>query len=374
MRCPTLLILGPTPPPYHGVSVATQVLLTSELASHFHLLHIELADRRGIAFVDRPDFHDVRLFVSQWLHLVRALLRNPPALTYLAVSQSTIGFLRDSFFIWPCRLVGSKVILHLHGGNFRAWYERCPTWMKYYTRTVLRQTDRIIILGESLRPLFSGLVADQRLTVVPNGIIWKADDSHVRHRNTVRPFRILHLSTLNRLKGALDLLACIPYVLQSRRDVQFILAGPWSHAKDEDDAKKFILEHSLNDVVAFTGAVTTNEQKYLLYEEADVFVFPGVQQEGQPLVALEAMAAGLPVLFTNRGCLRETVLDGVAGLEIRSQDPQYLAERLLWLLDRPEEITRMSKNARERFLAHYTQHHFVANMRGAFENTLGTVA
>jgi hypothetical protein len=55
MRFPTLLILAPTPPPFHGVSVATQVLLTSDLAHHFHLVHIELADRRGIAFVDKPD-------------------------------------------------------------------------------------------------------------------------------------------------------------------------------------------------------------------------------------------------------------------------------------------------------------------------------
>jgi glycosyltransferase involved in cell wall biosynthesis len=374
MRCLILLILGPTPPPYHGVSVATQALLTSELASHFHLVHVELADRRGIAFVDKPDFHDVLLFVRQWVRLLRALLRKRPAISYLAVSQSTIGFLRDSLFIWPCYLAGSKIVLHLHGGNFRTWYEKCAPWMKYYVRTVLRRVSRIIVLGESLRLLFSGLVPDCSVTVVPNGIAWNRQEPHVCTPSAGQTFRVLHLSTLNRLKGALDLLASIPHVLKLRQDVQFILAGPWSHSADEEEAKRFIVEHRLERIVTFTGAVTTPEQKYSVYEGADIFVFPGVQQEGQPLVALEAMAAGLPVLFTNRGCLRETVLDGVAGLEIRSQDPQHLAERLVWLFDRPEEIARMGKNAHERFLTHYTQRHFIMNMQHALESTMKDVA
>jgi glycosyltransferase involved in cell wall biosynthesis len=246
--------------------------------------------------------------------------------------------------------------------------------MRYYVRVVLRRICRTIILGESLRPLFSGLIPDRRVAVVPNGIPWLGQESHVRKPSAVRPFRVLHLSTLNRLKGALDLLASIPHILKVRQDVQFILAGPWSHSSDEAEAKRFILEHRFGNIVAFPGAVATTAHKYSLYQEADIFVFPGVQQEGQPLVALEAMAAGLPVLFTNRGCLRETILDGVAGLEIRVQDPHHLAERLLWLLDRPEEIARMGKNAHERFVTHYTQRQFITNMHDVLKDAMKDVA
>lgn len=61
-------------------------------------------------------------------------------------------------------------------------------------------------------------------------------------------------------------------------------------------AKRFILEHRLGNSVVFPRAVATTAHKYSLYEEADTFVLPGIQQEGQPLVALEAMAAGSLVL------------------------------------------------------------------------------
>src|ERR1700693_6406166 len=76
MGRPILLIVGPTPPPYHGVSVATQALLTSDLDRHYQMEHIELADRRGIEYVDKPDFHDFLLFIYQWLRLLGTLLRN----------------------------------------------------------------------------------------------------------------------------------------------------------------------------------------------------------------------------------------------------------------------------------------------------------
>jgi glycosyltransferase involved in cell wall biosynthesis len=95
-------------------------------------------------------------------------------------------------------------------------------------------------------------------------------------------------------------------------------------------------------------------------------VFPGVQQEGQPLVVLEAMASGLPVLFTNRGCLRDTVIEGECGLEVRCNDSLHLADRLLWCLDHPQETERMGRNARERFERFYTHERFIRRMHDLF--------
>ena len=113
-----LLILGPTPPPFHGVAVAVQTLLGSNLANRFQVAHLDLADRRGIQHVNKPDLHDVVLFVRQWLKLLRILINFYPNVSYLVLSQSTVGFLRDSLLIWPAYLRGSHVVLHLHGGNF----------------------------------------------------------------------------------------------------------------------------------------------------------------------------------------------------------------------------------------------------------------
>ena len=356
---PTILVIGPSPPPFHGVSVAMDAILKSSLRERFRLCHLDLADRRGIEHVDKPDLHDVVLFLKQWWRLITLLRRERPAVAYLAISQSTIGFLRDSLLMLPAWIAGAHVVLHLHGGNFKAWYESRSLLMRLYVRMILRRVSYVAVLGESFRRLFDGLIASNRVAVVPNGIDWlavinPAREQHKPHRN-----RILHLSTLSRLKGALVLLAAIPLVLKIRQDVEFILAGPWLHEEDRREAESLIIHHGLSGHVVFTGPVSTLEHKRSIYSLADLFVFPGLQQEGQPLVVLEAMASGLPVLFTDRGCLRDTVIEGECGLEVRSNDPQHLADRLLWCLDHPEEVERMGWNARERFERFYTSERLV---------------
>jgi glycosyltransferase involved in cell wall biosynthesis len=228
-----------------------------------------------------------------------------------------------------------------------------------YVRMVLRRVSYAAVLGESFRRLFDGLIASTCVVVVPNGIDWPAVQKQARERHKPHRHRILHLSTLSRLKGALALLAAIPMVLKIRQDVEFMLAGPWLNEEDRREAESFIACHGLSGHVVFTGPVSTLEHKRSIYSSADLFVFPGLQQEGQPLVVLEAMASGLPVLFTDRGCLRDTVIERECGLEVRSNDPQHLADRLLWCLDHPEEVERMGRNARERFERFYTSERLV---------------
>jgi glycosyltransferase involved in cell wall biosynthesis len=356
---PSLLVIGPTPPPYHGVSVAMKAILESSLAIKFDFLHVDLADRRGIEHVDKPDLHDVVLFVKQWWRLITLLRRERPALAYLAISQSTIGFLRDSLLTLPAWIAGAHVVLHLHGGNFKAWYESRSFLMRAYVRLVLRRVSYVAVLGESFRHLFDGLIASDRVAVVPNGIDWPVVQKPAREQYKPHRYRILHLSTLSRLKGVLVLLAAVPMVLKVRQDMEFMLAGSWLNEGDRQEAESFIAHHGLSGHVVFTGPVSALEDKRSIYSSADLFVFPGVQQEGQPLVVLEAMASGLPVLFTDRGCLRETVIEGECGLEVRPNDPQHLADRLLWCLDHPEEVERMGRNARERFERFYTSEQLV---------------
>jgi len=74
------------------------------------------------------------------------------------------------------------------------------------------------------------------------------------------------------------------------------------------------------------------------------------------------MAAGLPVIFTDRGCLRDTVVNGETGLEAPINDASQLAGRILWLLDHSEEMEAMGKRARQRYESLYTKKRHIENM------------
>jgi len=157
-------------------------------------------------------------------------------------------------------------------------------------------------------------------------------------------------------------------VVGHRQDVEFVFAGPWSHAEDKRWADQFIAQQGIAEYIWFSGQVDGDEKK-ALFESADVFAFPGVQQEGQPLVVIEAMAAGLPVIFTDRGCLRDTVINGETGIEVPINDPHRLADRILWLLDHPDDMKAMGRRARQRYESLYTKKHHIENMIEVFASS-----
>jgi glycosyltransferase involved in cell wall biosynthesis len=99
--------------------------------------------------------------------------------------------------------------------------------------------------------------------------------------------------------------------------------------------------------VRFTGAVS---DIWPLLAKADLFVLPS-RYETLGIAALEAMAAGLPVMASNVGGLKELVAPGVTGELVEPGNPDALAEQLIALLRSPETLWRMGKAAQERAAA-----------------------
>jgi glycosyltransferase involved in cell wall biosynthesis len=361
-----VLVIGPTPPPHHGVAVAIQTLLDSRVKEAFEIRHLDLADRRGIEYVNAPDLHDVFLFIKQWLGFIQILIRDRCKIVYVPISQKTVGFIRDSFFVWPAILVGSRVVIHLHGGGLRTWYETRGRVLKFYVRRLFSGVAHVIVLGNSFRSIFDGLVPAEKISVIPNGIRWNDNDAaSIGTVGKRRRYRILHLGTLSQAKGTLVLLAAAAILVKIRRDIEFVFAGEWSRPQEKEQAQSFITQEGFADAVLFTGSVA-GQAKSALFRSADLFVFAGVQQEGQPLVVIEAMAAGLPILFTDRGCLRETVIEGENGLEVRCNDPEHLAKQILLLLESPESLKRMGVRSRTRYEAHYTEERYAEKIVALF--------
>src|SRR5437763_1359877 len=90
-----------------------------------------------------------------------------------------------------------------------------------------------------------------------------------------------------------------------------------------------------------------------MFRTADVLVFPTIAQEALGRTAVEAMAAGLPVVASRIGGLPFTVAEGATGLLCEPGEPDDLARKLEILLDDPELRWRLGQAGRRRFEEHY---------------------
>lgn len=365
-----ILIIGPTPPPYHGVSMTTENILNSNLHKRFRIIHLDTADRRSLSNIGKIDFVNVYLAFIHFFKFLWLCIKENPEVVYVPISQSALGYLRDSLFLISAKPFHRKVVVHLHGGYFREFYDQSNKLMKLLIQWTLKDVQRVIVLGQSLKYIFRGLVPDKKIAVVPNGIEGKTfNELRLKYQNSrlgKDPLKILFLGSLMRTKGFIDVMHAIPQILSKRNDVKFVFAGEIRYSKERQEVDSFMAKNNLKPFIEFT-AVVSGKEKIRLFLSSDIFIFPPVQVEGQPLVILEAMAAGLPIITTDTGAITEAVLNGVNGFIIEKRNSRQIVEKILLLIENESLRKKMGEKSREQFLKHYTQNKFIENLAKLFQ-------
>ena len=207
-----------------------------------------------------------------------------------------------------------------------------------YQRTLPR-VDRVVCVSEEVGASFLAKgVPARKLRVVRNGIRprpIRVDRAGVRARLGLDPSaRIaLTLGRLTRQKGHHSLLKVIPSVITRAPETRFVWAG---RGPLEHDLRAEVRRRGLEQHVRLLGQ---RDDVPALLAASDLLVLPS-RFEGLPLVVLEAMAAGLPVVGTRVCGTTEAIADGVTGRLVPIRDRAALAEAILQVLERPALAAR----------------------------------
>lgn len=344
---PCIIIIGPTPPPRHGVSVMVEFLLKDLAHRGRPFAHVNTSDGRSLAHIGRPDAYDAFLFVRQWLVLLRRVVKHR-SIVYLPISQTTAGVFRDCLFLMVPFVLGVPYVFHLHGGDFRQWLEGSAAPMRRWVRLLLGRARTAIVLDPSFRLIFEGLVAPENIAVVSNGVPDpRAGPVEKRTPRSSPALEVAYIGFLSPGKGVDVLVSAAGRVLEQFPTARFTLAGNWPAGGFRQRLEAMPALTKCSGRIQFVGPVEKEDKRELL-ERATIFVFPGVQQEGQPLVLLEAMSYGLPIVCTDTGCNAATVGPDAA-LIVRRGDPEDLADKICRSLADPAWRARAGAAARARY-------------------------
>lgn len=153
---------------------------------------------------------------------------------------------------------------------------------------------------------------------------------------------IIYVGRFVREKGIHVLLDAASVILAKEPKAKFVIVGGGKRDRFED----FVRWYGLSEKVCFTGFMA-NRSLHQLYRVADVAVFPSLY-EPFGIVALEGMAAGIPVVASDAGGLKEVVLHDVTGTLSFANNPESLAWGILRVLGDPDRAGRLNANARVR--------------------------
>ena len=106
------------------------------------------------------------------------------------------------------------------------------------------------------------------------------------------------------------------------------------------------------------------------YTDKSGFLFPTKRYEGFPMVLVEAMFAGLPIVAFDMGGVSDAVIDGITGYLLRPEDISGFKRRVIELSQNPELAAKLGASAREKAMAEYTVDAMINGYEHVFEEVL----
>jgi glycosyltransferase involved in cell wall biosynthesis len=262
------------------------------------------------------------------------------------------------------RKLRKKIVYTCHLGEWElsgrklSLFERVHLLLDPY---LMRRVNRVIALNNSAKESFvskSKINAD-KIVVVHNGVdtdffrpYTETGESTRKKYGLEGKLTVLFVGRMARIKGVEHLVKSANILANDfgYGNVVFVLVGPFSFDATEKPINReemlgFIKQHQLDRNIVLTGSLPLEEVR-ALYAASDIFVLPSLA-EGDPLVTLEAMASGKPVIGTRIGGIPHHIRDGWNGFLIDPANEQQLADKIEYLIDNPEERKSMGANSRK---------------------------
>jgi len=159
-------------------------------------------------------------------------------------------------------------------------------------------------------------------------------------KKTIDPQEQIKLLSVGRLvekKGHEYSIRAVEKLVNSSFNVQLIIAGD---GPLKNDLQNLVATLGLERNIQFCGSLV-HSQIADLYRNSHIFILPSItaddgDMEGIPVVLMEAMASGLPVVSTYHSGIPELIKDGTNGFLVPQKDVDALAEKLEYLITHPQ--------------------------------------
>ena len=263
---------------------------------------------------------------------------------------------RKAALIAATKLAGGRVLLHLHAAQIVQFHGAMNGAGKRLVRWMFRSADHVVVLGEVWRRWVADTfdVRPSKISVVYNGV--PATAAKARTIPNDGRFRLLFVGNLLERKGVADLLRAFASPALRERDMELTMAG----GGPVDLYRAMAAQLGIADRVTFTGWVSQDDARVLMVN-ADALILPAYD-EGLPLVILEALASGTPVICTPVGSIPEVLDHGNTALFVTPGDEAGIAAAIATLSDQPEVGRTLSVQGTALYQRLFTMEAFAGSM------------
>lgn len=303
-----------------------------EMNIHFHEVHVE----------EYPLFHyqPYELALSSKMAYVIKTYHIDILHVHYAIPHAYAGYMAKQML----KREGIEVpmVTTLHGTDITLVGNH-PTYKEAVTFSI-NESDIVTSVSESLKQDTLRLFRiDKDIKVIPNftNIKKSKESSPCKRTVMAKPEELIvtHISNFRKVKRIDDVVR-IFYGIQQKLPAKLIMVGD---GPEREIADQLCKDLGIKSKVLFLGN-TSDIDRILCF--TDLFLLPSAS-ESFGLSALEAMAAGVPVVSSNTGGLPEVNEEGVSGYLCPIGDVKAMAEKAIYILEDKARLAQFKQNARK---------------------------
>jgi glycosyltransferase involved in cell wall biosynthesis len=331
-------MVGPFPPPVHGMSMVNDAVRGQILLHHVDLQVLDLSAKTLNRSL-RARLSRLPKFIMGLTRYLWMLLKKQNDILYISIS-SGYGQLYEILFIFAARVFSKRIVMHHHGF---AYLNEPNPWTGALFR-VAGPNGLHVTLCEDMAQKLSKYYpqAGRSLRVSNASLVRLPSLSKNATRNSLRTLGFL--SNISYEKGIIEFMDVMKRLGDDGIEVNGLIAGPF-----QDTALEVIVQKRVKGLkcVKYVGPkYGTGKTKF--FETIDLLLFP-TRNEAEPLTIYEAMCSGIPVIARDQGCIRSMISDR-EGMVI-GRDMDFVKEAVdqiaSWYLS-PESFQEASRKALRR--------------------------
>lgn len=372
-----LYICNEYPPVPHGGIGSFTILIAEKLAhNHHHVLVVGYGDKR-------KTYREVVNGV-QIVRINNIKLDFGTILNYLYMVISRIGFYKKfkkyiaefkpdliETYDWSAPLIfkprNCPLVTRLHGSNtvnnLYMGLRKTPV-LNLLERKAIRQSDYILSVSDHIAEITQKSFGIQfTYKTIYNGV----DTSLFINQGIQRDVnRILLVGRMHPYKGFDDLFKAMDYMFGNHSTLHFQII-----CTVIESYKNKLLTYvnpEFHYRIEFLGRIP-NRVLVDYYNQANLSILPS-RAEAFPIIPLESMACGTPVIMADRFSAREIIEDGMDGFLVDTTNPQFLANRILEICKNQDGIESMRERSRAKILEKFSIENVIENNISFYESII----
>lgn len=315
-------------------SVASFIIAKNPIQNY---IHFEIGKRDN----DGRGLSRVINILKSYFKWLSVLLKTRNKLVHFNLPLDAKSVIRDCPLIIITKILGVKMIIHIHGGAYIA-NPNIPSWAKFLLNLSFRGKNPKIVLGQTEKEFIEKTFKCNYVEVLPNSLNLDDATNFNRIETAEDELKFLFLGRISKEKG-LEYIYQAFKILKEKHQfpIKFYMAG-----KGEDEQEYVNKFKDLLGENFFFEGIVFGESKTNLLKKCNVFLLPSFF-EGLPISLLEAMAFSEVVITTNVGSIKYVVNDQKNGLFVKTKNSEDIVNAIFVISNNQELRNNIAINAKK---------------------------